>query len=1018
MALKKQLIQIPMTDGLEQGKAPLLVQKGMFRLSNGVFGKEGTISKCTGMIDSSADTYTEDSMGVLNDKPVLFDSRTVRMPSGPVFDTTWIDTDDLFVANHSIEELGGISDVKNVSIAEMDAVRVVVFTDMDTSGTEADFCYTYNIVSGRRISWRNMGGSGGIRVINTGVRLLVINRETGGGLARTDVNSTTGVIGTSVSIAGPDAVSSTYRFDICRIGVSGKTMIATLDATAVDGEVWILDNDNTVHGPDTVALVGPRSLACFDHGLDAGGNEVAVALYADDTSGGSDYVVYALLYGNDLTQLDSEVVYTHATDPPIILCGGPMATLEDMIYIGVHTAAGGLNYHRTYRRSITIGTGTITVNTGLDWMYGFVPFSFPAIRNATEHYLLLQTASHTDDQSCFILVRSEGNAAGDDINGEIVARLLPGYGGYPRQSLLYGELCGEVIEATADKVWRIALTTKLADETAGAAIATVDLDKASPMSVDGGDRLLVGGSVGYDFDGVAAFESGFLFYPHAPGAAGDGSGSISGDFSYCLTYAYVDAAGAWHRSIPSEATDVTVTSATHTDVTCQTTKAHRKALANRIIIEVWRTEDSGSYFYKVGEVNNSKNAATVNFADTVTDAVLLTNEGLYAQPGGSTLEYMAPPPWNVGCMHQGRSFVVDMERPDTRIVYSNVKSVRAGYQWNDGLYIDVPADGGAITALASYSDKLIIFKANRTYGTYGSGFTATGSGSGYATPVLLDPAIGCSVQKSVVECPQGILFMSDDFAWLMGQSGTFSPIGKQAEYAFSQVTVRRGLLVADKEYVVFLTSGDAVVYHYLAGIWSTFSWDGCIDGCVAFGGILGFIRGDGTTASTVVCEDRTVYTYRTSQYSMVLETGWISPAGPGGWARVYGVLLGGHLENATQAWKLRCKFAFDGAPYWKDSQTFTATGLPKISEADHYGSGLASSYEDDAMVLDFATSQQRCTSMRIHVSDESVIVPPDPLIPDDPGSTLVQGAGFSLSWITLVVGVASGAFRMGATRKA
>jgi hypothetical protein len=985
-----------MIDGLEQGKAPVLTQKGLLVLENATFDKYGTLSKRTGTEQAGTSTYSEVSMAALGDRPILLgdDSVKVHDDATPA-SGDFTEEDSLFVMEHSVSQVSAIRSVRDVTIAESGDVRAVAYAEVNSSGTQTDTLKVFDIETGSLLASQTYS-SGGIRVVYNGARLLCFLRQAvSSDIDVVEINTTTGAIG-STSTPGTIAnVDGSVKFDVCALNdADNAVLLAYKETVANNCHVVTIEDNLTVKGaPYAISLNNCQWVHCFKQTDGLG------VVLSGELTVTPDYDVHATAFDDDCNAQGTALVWsgTGSTDQMRNAVGVAISGTTSMVYVSTGDTSGasnGKNDALVYRIHITCSGGSVSAGTGQNWMFGV--WAVAAMATGTTVYLVVKPYDTTTDQWCYLVLRADGNSGGDDLNGEVCARILPGYGGGSNR-----EMCGAVVDVATDQ-WRFGVPTKISDDDNAVAIVDINRNVTNIFSVEGDDRLLIEGSVGYEFDGVDAFESGFLLYPKAVNPTDGGAGALTGNFFYTATYSFIDSKGCIHRSAPAPVSSITVTSK-DVDVDIPTTKLHRKALDGKVVIEVWRTEDVGSFFYKVGEIENLQNVNQSTFTDTVLDATLIANEPLYKQPSGPTLGHLSPQPWNVGCIHQGRFFFADREYPETRIYYTNKKVHREGYHFNDVLVITVPPDGGVITALASYRDRLIVFKENRIYATYGKGLSPTGQGTGYAEPVLLTNAAGCSVKKSVVECPAGLLFKSSTLVWLLDSKLTAAPMGDSVEYATDSVTINRAVAVPDKDYVVFLTTGDHIVYHYLTNTWSTFSnADGASDGIVALGGLVWFRLGSVSDSNMVIVENRSVYTDQGTQYFIKLETGWVHPATIGGWSRVYGCLVTGSSNVADC--RLRCKFAYDNINYWVDSQSYDMDTLPAFSEVSQYGDGVASSFRDDALIVDFATSQQKVTSIRVHISDENL-----------EGDC---GAGLSVSALSLIYGTKEGAMRLGDRRRA
>jgi hypothetical protein len=72
---------------------------------------------------------------------------------------------------------------------------------------------------------------------------------------------------------------------------------------------------------------------------------------------------------------------------------------------------------------------------------------------------------------------------------------------------------------------------------------------------------------------------------------------------------------------------------------------------------------------------------------------------------------------------------------------------------------------------------------------------------------------------------------------------------------------------------------------------------------------------------------------------------------------------------------------------------------------EHYGAGLGEEYQNQAYMLEFGLSRQRCTSVMLEISDEACS-----------GEEL--GEGFALTGISFLLGIESDTARIGRGRHA
>jgi hypothetical protein len=137
----------------------------------------------------------------------------------------------------------------------------------------------------------------------------------------------------------------------------------------------------------------------------------------------------------------------------------------------------------------------------------------------------------------------------------------------------------------------------------------------------------------------------------------------------------------------------------------------------------------------------------------------------------------------------------------------------------------VPAEGGEVTAVASFGDKLIVFKADRFFPFFGQGPNAAGLGSTY-TAVQNAPAdVGCVDPRSIVLGPDGLWFKSAAGLRRLNPDLTVDPqAGLHVDaYAAQDVTSAVAVVDAKRKQLRWTSSnGLALVYDCAWQQWSTF----------------------------------------------------------------------------------------------------------------------------------------------------------------------------------------------------
>ena len=151
-----------------------------------------------------------------------------------------------------------------------------------------------------------------------------------------------------------------------------------------------------------------------------------------------------------------------------------------------------------------------------------------------------------------------------------------------------------------------------------------------------GENLHIAGGYLHMYDGFQMVEHGFHLYPETltAGSTATTGGSISdGQYQYTAIYSWTDNFGNIHRSSPSTPITITLSGGTATQTQAITVPTLRLTNKEKVALELYRTEDSGTIFYKVSSTSsptiNDKTIDSIDITDTLSDADLINNEILY-----------------------------------------------------------------------------------------------------------------------------------------------------------------------------------------------------------------------------------------------------------------------------------------------------------------------------------------------------------------------------------------------------
>jgi hypothetical protein len=447
----------------------------------------------------------------------------------------------------------------------------------------------------------------------------------------------------------------------------------------------------------------------------------------------------------------------------------------------------------------------------------------------------------------------------------------------------------------------------------------------------------------------------------APMGVGTSLLTAAGSYAYRAVYEWTDAAGHVHRSAPSNAVAITSTGA----AVGITVPALRLTAKSDVRIAIYRTAANGTVYYRITPMDapaNDPTADYVYYADGWADTDITGNELLYTT--GGVLDHVAPPSSTMLASYRGRIFLAGTQDP-TRIYYSTETVPGEAVAFNDALTIDMETDGGPVTALGVLDQYLVIFKRNSIYVITGDGPTNTGDLPDYGTPTNVATDVGCATPASVVLTPAGLMFKSAKGIYVLTRGLSVEYVGAPVE-EFNDQTVTGAQVVADRNEVRFVCeSGNALVYNYLVGQWSTFTNHQSV-GCTVWQDSFVFAKSNGR----VYRENRDVWADGGTGYSLKLVTAWLQTAGILGYQRVKRAWVLGDYKGRHQ---LRLRFGYDyDDSSWPDEKTIDAYDILNpgtYGSVSPYGGDpvYGGHFPDYRFGLHLRT--QKCGSIRVEISD-------------------------------------------------
>ena len=294
-------------------------------------------------------------------------------------------------------------------------------------------------------------------------------------------------------------------------------------------------------------------------------------------------------------------------------------------------------------------------------------------------------------------------------------------------------------------------------------------------------------------------------------------------------------------------------------------------------VAVYRTEANKTrLFYQVTSpdltsstgvnryVANESDANTVNLLDTMADSVLIKQK-LDPQTQG-VLPVIQPAAANIIGEAGDRVYLAGGELPRGVVQPSLLHFPQEPVLFSEALQFSVEEEGGDITAFGAIDGVLVVFKERRIYAMSGAGPDNTGAGGEFNVQRVTTD-VGCTQAGSIVETPDGLMFMSEKGLYIISRSFDTEYIGWPVEI-FNDQCIVSAEVIPDTNLVVFLaSSGNTLAYDYFFKQWTTFTGHAGVD-AVVVGGEYHYLRSDGE----VYTRNQDAYLDAGSWYALRLRT--------------------------------------------------------------------------------------------------------------------------------------------------
>jgi|GEM_PF-4092856 len=1017
MPLAKQVISFPLGSfGMDSGKDPKL-SDGVLVMENCQFKRKDTISKRFGTAQVASNIAVNQS-----------DVRVASYSNRPVIITPHINqlvADNYYKAITGIQpfkverEALGISTTNSwyaCEYASLGNVMAVIYATKDPNYPLAPYgliIETFDVTTGVRLATKELIAADDQlqygRVLNIADDYLRYYYFDGADLKYGTINTTTGAISTTTTLSElRDRSSTKVEWDAC--------VVENLDDPPYVHIVYIDNQDKVTwltmeNGESAIVNTEQWQItsAVVNLGIFYQTHAHATLVWAEDNL--TNIIIYAVTRGNlnspmiDYVQVDT---FARTSYDSLILSGVANTDISATIYIGkkhkIYTSYGNFPFIDTCNYwGDEEGHGNASAVTM------FLPqcqIAHKPIYYATnKHFLGVYSAGYEEspivqsfyawvDETASLVCKAEFGLARNDSTIKFIPNANPvNVASYPYSWAVSVPRLIRRVSAGDTGFYDLFLLDKLKIST--------EHNNGTIQEVDG--SLLISGGFPIECDGVQTFEQGFLKYPSPIYAvAGTSGGMALGTYHYVFLYEWIDAKGKVHRSAPTPSA-LSITLGGAEDSVTLYVPTLPLTLRSNVRIVCFRTLVNGAVFYRVGYLSNDKTKVWDTFTDDNADSEIDSNDILYTE--GNVFENVPPVTHSISCIHQNRIITVDDDNPSTHVYYSKRVYEQDAVSFSDLLTFTVNRDGGAITAITSLLDKLILFKNERIYASNGDGYNDNGSGQNFSEPFLISPTIGCVNKKSIARVPEGVMFMARDRIWLLSQNLQLAPIGDKVKYFTDNFTIRSSVIDYANHCAEWITNGPDLVYDYLYDKWSVANY--CYNAVTGYKRFYDAIN-SGNAIYRYYYDSGNAYFYKdnahfyddsTIHVGLKVKTGWLSPFGLGEWGHIYQVLL--IMQNIGTN-TIRVKIGYDHDPNWTDNLTFSSSSLTAFADSEYFGDGLSSSYADQAYLIKVNPSRGKISSIRLEISDEQYGLTPSEQI--------------SISGLSLLVAKADGLKRLGAHR--
>jgi hypothetical protein len=1011
--IQPQSIPISFAKGLDTKTDPKQVQMGRFiSLQNSIFTKAGLLNKRNGLGKiSSLPGANSVYMTTFNENLTAIGTNLQAYVQG---NQTWVDKGNIQPISLNVLPTvrSALDQVQCDSVISSNGIFCTVYTESN-NGTLAykyvisDSTTGQNIVDQTVIPVGTGAVSGSPRVFILGGYFLIVFTNT--------ISAVHHLQYIAVSISSPTTVISNADL---------AASYAPTNALAWDGVV--VGNNfyfayYTTSGGNAVKMNYLESSFALATAVSFSESATIISVTAD-TSAPSNPVIYASFYNSGSSTGYSVAV--NATlqklmNPTEIISSGTVYSITSVAQNGVVTIAYEVANQYSYDSSLvsnyidtvpvilpaSLTTGTVGSTTTVSRSVGLASKAF--LMNGTP-YLLAEYGSTL--QSTYFLM---------DFSGNIISRFAYENGGASLVTtngyLPYGLPQAQVIGSTVYIAYlykdliesqnTLGLVQSVGPaghsniySQTGVNLISLNYSAETLTSSEIGKNLNITGGMLWAYDGALINEQNFNVFPDNIELTTATTGGLitAQQYYYQVTYEWTDAQGNIFRSAPSVPVTITPTGSTSTITVNVPTL--RLSYKTNVKIQIYRWSTANQEYYQVTSILaptlNNPATDSIAYIDTLADASIVGNNLIYTT--GGVVEDVGGPASIATTLFDTRLWLIDAEDQNL-LWYSKQVIEGTPVEMSDLFTFYVaPTTGaqgstGVMTALAPLDSSLIIFKKDAIYYVQGEGPDNTGASNAYTQPIYITSTVGCANQNSIVVMNDGLMFQSDKGIWLLTHGFGVTYVGAPVE-AFNSSTVTSAAVIPGTTQVRFtLNTGQILMYDYYYEQWGVFSGSaiGSISSTLYQG--LHTLLG---TSGLVLQETPGSYLDNGNPVLMSFLTGNIQLTGISGYQALFELqLLGQYISPHL----LQVQLGYDFGPLSDQAIIEPTNATGNYGSDSFYGQTTPYGGPGALEQWRIQPATQNCQAFQFGLQEIY-----------DPSFSIPAGAGFTLSAMTVTLGINKG----------